>query len=480
MKSSSRKRSSPTSLSELSILRPAKKPLRDQNSKDGDFLKHLPCSVLTRILEFLDLDDLVSLSRTSKDMSSSALTFMMSPESVLTAFPFLIPIKSFADVVPEQSQQFLTVLGKPFLANTSEAKRSFSRLGLAFKRLTVLMPSKSRIRWSFDFLSMCRLETPLVSDVTMIQGRQLAAWCAVFYHKLIRGWANTEIYWATEVLVNHVRKNRLEDILDDSFVLGSCPGAEIFYKHFFSYNFYKEVSPDQQNVMLQFLLWWTCGVEDYAKIAKVLLLMATPSKEDIGHWQFGIQWNDHTEAIPANLAVATSRYSKLVSLVRLVARSPVFVTRVPDILHSVFTTPGPWLPENVASVLLLLGPDVTASYLKSLCKGCVNCLNKAVTAAIVGLSVMTLRFRWSFDSLAFTRLQEVLDWVPADLREGLVKAVWAGFSAEVSDLRVAASHGEDWAAEGGQYLFSAIQKMGKLMMSKAFCHQRQQTREIEP
>ena len=161
-------------------------------------------------------------------------------------------------MVPEQSQQFLTVLGKPFLANTSEAKRSFSRLGLAFKRLTVLMPSKSRIRWSFDFLSMCRLETPLVSDVTMVQGRQLAAWCAVFYHKLIRGWANTEIYWATEVLVNHVRKNRLEDILDDSFVLGSCPGAEIFYKHFFSYNFYKEVSPDQQNVMLQFLLWWTC------------------------------------------------------------------------------------------------------------------------------------------------------------------------------------------------------------------------------
>ena len=119
-------------------------------------------------------------------------------------------------------------------------------------------------------------------------------------------------------------------------------------------------------------------MEDYSKIAKVLLLMATPSKEDIGHLQFGIQWNDHTEAIPANLAVATSRYSNLVSLVRLVARSPVFVTRVPDILHSVFTTPGPWLPENVASVLLLLGPDVTASYLKSLCKGCVNCLNKAV------------------------------------------------------------------------------------------------------
>ena len=478
MKGNSRKRSSPTSASELSILPPAKKPLRDQNCKYRDLLKHLPFSVLTRILKLLHLDDLVSLSLTSKEMSSSALTFLMSPESVLTVFPFLIPIKAFDNVVLEPSQQFLTVLGKPFLANTLDAKRSFSRLGLAFKRMTVLMNSKSRVGLICDFLS--RLETDLVTDVTMVQSRQLAAWCAVFYHQLIRGWTNNEIYSSVEVLINHVRKHKLEDILDDSFVLGSCPGAEILYKHFFSYNFYKEVSPDQQSLMLQFLLWWTSGMEDCAKKAKVLLLMATPSKEDISHWQFGIQWNDHIEAIPASLTVANSRYSKLVSLVRLVARSPVFVTRVPDILHSVFTTPGPWLPENVASVLLLLGPDITAIYLKSLCQGCVNCLNKAVTAAIVGLSVMTLRFRWSFDNLAFSRLQEVLDWVPADLREGLVKAVWAGFSAEVSDLRVAASHGEDWAAEGGQYLFSAIQKMGKLMMSKAFCHQRQQTREIEP
>ena len=475
MKSSnSRKRSSPTSVSELSIL-PAKKALLDESSNTRDFLKNLPSSVITNILEHLDLDDLVSFSLTSHEMSMAALAFFMSLESALTTFPFLIRVESFDDVVPKQSQQFLSVLGEPFLVNTSEAKKSFSRLGMAFKRMTVLMTSKSRMGLACVFLS--RLEVDLVADLAMVQSRQLAAWCAVFYHNLIRGWENTEIYCATEVLINHVRKHKLEDILEDSFVLGSCPGTEIFYKHFFSYNFYKEVSPDQQSLMLQFLLWWTCGLGDHAKMAKVLLLMATPSKEDIGHWQFGIQWNDHTEAIPASLAVASSRYSKLVSLVRLVASSPVLVTRVPDILHSVFTTPGPWLPENVASVLLLLGPQVTAVYLKSLCEGCVTCLNKAVTAAIVGLSVMTLRFRWSFDNLAFSVFQDVLGWVPADLRESLVRAVWAGFSAEVSDLRLAASHGEDWAAEGGQYLYSAIQRMGALMMNKAFCLQ---PRNIEP
>jgi len=474
MQANSRKRSSPTSVNELSVSVPAKKLLLDK-TKIRDFLKLLPLSALKSILKLLPLDDLVSLSLTSKDMSSSALTFLISPESVLTTFPCLIPVKSFDDVVPEPSQLIISILGKSYLINTSNAKKSFSRLGMAFKRMTVLMTSKSRMGLACVFLS--RLEVDLVADLAMVQSRQLAAWCAVFYHNLIRGWENTEIYCATEVLINHVRKHKLEDILEDSFVLGSCPGTEIFYKHFFSYNFYKEVSPDQQSLMLQFLLWWTCGLGDHAKMAKVLLLMATPSKEDIGHWQFGIQWNDHTEAIPASLAVASSRYSKLVSLVRLVAASPVLVTRVPDILHSVFTTPGPWLPENVASVLLLLGPQVTAVYLKSLCEGCVTCLNKAVTSAIVGLSVMTLRFRWSFDNLAFSVFQDVLGWVPADLRESLVRAVWAGFSAEVSDLRLAASHGEDWAAEGGQYLYSAIQKMGALMMNQAFCHQ---PRNIEP
>ena len=475
MKSShSRKRSSPTSISELLIL-PAKKPLLDSSSISRDFFTNLPSSVIKSILKHLDLDDLVSLSLTSKDVSSSVLSFLMSPESVLTTFPCLIPVKSLDDVVPEPSQQMISILGKSYLINTSYAKRTFSRLGMAFKRMTVLMTSKSRIGFSCDFLS--RLEVDLVADLAMVQSRQLAAWCAVFYHNLIRGWENTEIYCATEVLINHVRKHKLEDILDDSFVLGSCPGAEIFYKHFFSYNFYKEVSPDQQSLMLQFLLWWTCGHDDHANMAKVLLMMATPSKEYIGHWQFGIQWNDHTEAIPASLAVASSRYSKLVSLIKLVTKSPVLVNRVPDILHSVFTTPGPWLPENVASVLLLLGPQVTAVYLKSLCEGCVTCLNKAVTVAIVGLSVMTLRFRWSFDNLAFSVFQDVLGWVPDELRESLVRAVWAGFSAEVSDLRLAASHGEDWAAEGGQYLYSAIQKMGAIMMNKAFCHQ---PRNIEP
>ena len=39
--------------------------------------------------------------------------------------------------------------------------------------------------------------------------------------------------------------------------------------------------------------------------------------------------------------------------------------------------------------------------------------------------------------------------------------------SQVTDLRWAASQGEDWAQEGGKYLYSAIAKLGMLMMKRA-------------
>ena len=39
--------------------------------------------------------------------------------------------------------------------------------------------------------------------------------------------------------------------------------------------------------------------------------------------------------------------------------------------------------------------------------------------------------------------------------------------SQVTDLRWAGSQGEDWAQEGGKYLYSAIAKLGMLMMKRA-------------
>ena len=65
-------------------------------------------------------------------------------------------------------------------------------------------------------------------------------------------------------------------------------------------------------------------------------------------------------------------------------------------------------------------------------------------------------------------MEEAIRLVPDELREGMVTAVWRGFSDEVADLRLAAQQSEDWAVEGGKYLYAAIQKMGELMMMKTF------------
>ena len=83
---------------------------------------------------------------------------------------------------------------------------------------------------------------------------------------------------------------------------------------------------------------------------------------------------------------------------------------------------------------------------------------------------MCLRFNWSFQDVAFVCMEEAITLVPDDLREEMVYAVWRGFSDAVGNLRMAVQQSEDWAVEDGKYLYSAIQKMGELMMMKAMCN----------
>ena len=405
----------------------------------------------------------------------------MRPEFTPTVFPFLSRMYSttedLAMLAGDPSYKAISILGEnKYVANIVKAKQSMAYLGLLFKKVTSLMPTEIRVQLSRDFLS--RLEVDLVADESAVQSRQLMTWVGTFYHKMFLGWSKGDCRASAGILIDHVRKYKLDEMLEDTFILGSCPGAEIFYKHFFSVIFHKEAPTELQVQWLEHMMFHITGAAGEPRLAaKIILLMATPSKEDIGHWQFGVQWGDHTEAIPANLAVATSRYSRLVTILAMF-RDTRYGRSLPSVLSAMFTLPSPWLPENIGSVLLLLGAGTTSLYIKYLCSACPNCLNKTVTAAIVGISIMTMRFKWTFKNFAFARFDEALTWVPVERREDLVKAVWKGFSTEVGDLRMAAGQGEDWAQEGGKYLYSAIQKMGELMMKKDLCYN--QSRDVEP
>ena len=458
-----RKRQSPSSLSDLAkVPSKARKMLRIQKK-----VTDLTEDILHTVFQFCSLADLENLSITSKQFSLASISFLMSSKSVAITFPFLTraPLQTQPEEMDLQAnQQLLCVLGTFYVANISKARKDISLLAIVFKKMTCMMDTKARLTLAFDFLS--RLEVDLISDMCFVQTRQLLAWNGIFFHQLIHGWVEEECQLAVKLLISHMKKkHRLDEIMDESYDLGSCPGVEIFYKHFFFFIFQKDVPGDQQVKWISFFLQFiTDG--DPKVTAKLFLLMTSSSKEDLGHWQFGIQWSDHIEAIPANLSVATSRYSKLVKLILAVQKTS-HAQMLPEVLHSLFTTPSPWLPENIGSVLLLLGPSIASLYIGYLCAGCINCLNKSITASLVGVSIMTLRFNWSFQDLAFARMEEAIHLVPDELREGMVTAVWRGFSDEVADLRLAAQQSEDWAVEGGKYLYAAIQKMGELMMMKA-------------
>jgi len=474
-----RKRQSPYNKSDLALI-----PAKRVNLTTEDHLTKLPDKILNLILENCNLSDLSNLSLTCKKMNGFTLSFLMSPLSTKAAFPFLSPHpqenSENLDQEVAAGKLLMSISGKCHIATIHMARNCFDNLGKAFKKMSATIPHiPIKMHMAFNFL--IRLEVELLSDDCFVQTKHLISWYGVFFHKLVRGWTKQDCYEASRLLVEFVKQHRLEDILNESYDIGSCPGVEIFYKHFFNLIFIKEVHhfgrfsthetiskwsfTSNKVQWLEFLMHHTAHCKPMVA-AKIILLMSSASKEDISHHQYGIQWSDHLEAIPANLGVASSRYSKLVSLLNLL-KSSCFSNQLPDILSSIFTIPSPWLPENIGSVLLLLGEDVTAQYIKFLSEGCINCLNKTLSISLVGISIMTIRFKWSYHKFAFSRTQEALRVVAPELREGFIQALWSGFSNEIADLRIAAAQGEDWAQEGGKYLFSAIQMMGTLMMKKA-------------
>jgi len=183
--------------------------------------------------------------------------------------------------------------------------------------------------------------------------------------------------------------------------------------------------------------------------------MTTPVRDQ------GVQWADHEEAFPATLTVASARYGLLVSLLHHLQREPQILS-LTDLLSTLFKQPTKWLPENVGSVLLLLGQASTKRFLKSICSA------DEVAHAFTGLALMTARFRRPFISL-FHRLDEVVECAEEEQeRDALFTAIWRSLTQEVRELRVAQQAGEDWAEEDGMHIFKVVKEVGKRMMEKAY------------
>ena len=296
--------------------------------------------------------------------------------------------------------------------------------------------------------------------------------CGVFLHQIVRGWTDEEVTHAAQLIFHAFNSGEeggfVSSLLSPDYILGSRPDMEMYVRNFLSSIFYKEAAYGQEHLWLETLLHQSRSLVNISNMSRLLLLMSSPSKNDA--WQFGVQWVDHVEAIPATLAVASSRYHFLVCLLKTIRKGQHGIL-MPSILSSIFHIPSPWLPENVGSVLLLLGHNTCSIYLEHLLNKvitrndvCTNCF-KDVSTAITGLALMTARFRWSFAPM-LARMEEVVMRVPGEHRGDILRAIWKALAEEVADIRQ--SEGEDWATESSMHLFKVIRLIGQRMTERAF------------
>ena len=149
-----------------------------------------------------------------------------------------------------------------------------------------------------------------------------------------------------------------------------------------------------------------------------------PSQLDT-YYQFP-QYFLQEEAIPATLTVASARYGLLVSQLHHLSHHPQILPRT-DLLAAMFKQPTRWLPENVGSVLLLLGHAATNQFLMQ----AVVTSAEEVAHAFTGLALMTARFRRPFTAL-FHRLDDLVEGVEeGERRDAVLSAIWRSL-AEVS------------------------------------------------
>ena len=335
-------------------------------------LSSLPSRAVERIISMCGMKELSSLGRTCRKLNDACLAFFLSSASTRTIFPFLSPADAETLIDPLRGQI---------------VKDKFVELGLALKQLTILLPTMERMEHLGSILS--RLELLMVQDSLLTSNRIIFSWVGAALTTFVLGWTKRDCVLACRFLVNKMKEEGLNTLLQFDYTLGENKGLEILYRLYWIIVFHREVEGPQQQLWLDTLLSEVAGANNRLA-ARVLLIMSTPAREDVSKVSYGILWTDHVEAIPANWPVARARYSNMVNLLKLV-RSGSFSWRFNSILWHMFTMPANWLPENVGSILLMLGEQTTANYLLHLCSIRGEGYLKFISIAIIGLAVMTVR-----------------------------------------------------------------------------------------
>jgi len=427
-------------------------------------INDLPEIVLHEIFSYCNLLQLGNLSQVSHKFNEVTASFLTQGSSIPVLFPCMVMaadnVKASFKFKINDDDEF-----KNYVVDSNvKAASNFFQLGIFFKKLSCLMPTVERI-------SLCIKIMRRISPIdTTRPPTHMMPYCGAFFRKLTKGWADEEIVFAAELIYDSFNcDGHVSMIMSPEYILGSQPDVEMYVRSFLTSVFFKEVEFGQEKLWFSILLKKVSPSNNVEYVSRLLLLLSSPIKEL--SFNYGIQWSDHVEAIPATYQVAHSRYGTLILLLGVIIDKGEI--SIPDLLLKIFNFPMPWIPENIGSVLLLLGHRMSGAYLEHITvavsqrgDSCINCF-RDVTAAVLGMGLMTARFRWAFKPV-YLKLEEVVSNIPFNNRENFFHALWQALGNEVTELRDA--EGEEWATEGSMHLYKVIKLIGIKMTEKAFMH----------
>ena len=401
-------------------------------------LADLDGKAIQHVFSFLNLNELSRLAMSTRSLASNVFNFSLSVEALPTLFPSMFTPAARAAQTRYKVEGSPTALG----LDPSSARLNFRRLGELAKRLTCLLPTKERVKVSAKFVGRLTYQegsaAPLMSAI------------GVFIHALMRGWEDVECRSAADAILQmfNAGEEQLSELLTEEYILGSRMRQELLTRSFLYSVFHQEVAPGvnraegrrQQRLWIRYLVTFACppGRNQAVAVARLLLLMTTPARDQ------GVQWVDHVsppyhntlfyqyflqeEAIPATMAVASARYGLLVSQLHHLSNQPQILP-LADLLAAMFKQPTRWLPENVGSVLLLLGQVATKQFLLQ----AVVTSAEEVAHAFTGLALMTARFRRPFTAV-FHRLDDLVEGVEEEgERDAVLSAIWRSLT-QVSSI----------------------------------------------
>ena len=220
------------------------------------------------------------------------------------------------------------------------------------KMLTCLFPIAQRMEISGKLLSCINLVDKSCPNSEFMKC------CGIFLHSFVKGWKFDDCKLASGTLIEAFNSyGTISTILDENYKMGNNPLMEMNTHSFLFSMFWEHVS--NRYMWLLLLLHHTIPnpSQSPCRVAKILLLQLSLPRNH--NSSIGLSWEDHYEAVPATAEVAKSRYQHLVAgLVLLQGHIPL-----PQVLEQIFKTSEQWIPENVASVLLLCGPSIAIEFL---------------------------------------------------------------------------------------------------------------------